>query len=153
MIRITIDDQATLDLLKSVYANKLNAASRGARYAMNAKKRAFKEAVRMTCRKDGEPVGGEPVAAVYYCCLRRCDWDAPIKSLQDAIEGIGLACRDDRVIRYAMCFITRPGSGSSQKPARKREIVVDLYDPDKEKAQLLLRVSELLDWGAACWYK
>ena len=125
-MRITIDDPETLDLLKAVYANKLNAASRGARYAMNAKKRAFKDSVRYTCRKEGEPVEGEPVAAVYYCCLTRCDWDAPIKALQ---------------------------AGSSQKPTRKREIVVDLYNPEKEKEQLLLRVSELLDWGAACWYK
>ena len=152
MIRITIDDPATLDLLKHVYANKLNAASRGARYAMNAKKKAFKEAVRLTAKVEGEPPQGEPIAAIYSCTLTRCDWDAPIKSLQDSIEN-WIACKNDRVIRYAFCFLARPGAGSKNKPPRKRQIIVDLFNAAEEHDALIARINALLHWGSKCWHK
>lgn len=35
-IKITVTDEEALELVKTVYANKLNATSRGARYAMNS---------------------------------------------------------------------------------------------------------------------
>ena len=152
MIRITIDNDATLDLLKSVYANRLNATSRGARYSMNSKKRSFKEAVRLTAKVDGEPATGDPVLAIYALCLHRCDWDAPIKALQDAIEP-WIACRNDRVIRYAFTFLSRPGKATKKKPERPLSIVVDLYDATHEKDGIMARVWHLLDWGAMCWQK
>jgi len=150
MIRITIDNKPTLDLMKQVYANKLNAASRGARYAMNGKKRAFKEAVKRTARVEGNPVKGSQVLALYYLCLPRCDWDAPIKSLQDAIqEWIG--CKDDRVIRYAWVFLTRPGKATKYKPDRPTKVVVDLYNAIEEQDKAMARAAYLLNWGEACW--
>jgi hypothetical protein len=152
VIRITIDDEATLDLLCKVYANRLNATSRGARYAMNSKKRAFKEAVFATAKVDGDPVKGEVVAAVYTLTLPRCDWDAPIKALQDAVQK-WIGCQDDRVIRYAMAFLARPGKETRKKPLRKRQIVIDLYDATSEKERIMSRIYHLLDWGEMCWNK
>lgn len=150
MIRITIDEPATLDLLRTVYANKLNATSKGARYSMNSKKRAFKEAVRLTAKVDGEPATGDPVLAIYSITLPRCDWDAPIKALQDSIEP-WIGCRDDRVIRYAWIFLTRPGKETKYKPDRPKQVVVDLYNAVEEKEKALARAYHLLDWGAECW--
>jgi hypothetical protein len=152
MIRITISNASTLNLLTEVYANRLNATSRGARFSMNSKKRNFKEAVRLTAQVEGDPVEGDPVLAVYDLCLKRCDWDAPIKALQDAIEP-WIACRNDRVIRYAWAFLTRPGKETKKKPERKCRVIVDLYNADKEKDLALARAYHLLDWGAMCWQK
>ena len=151
MIRVTIDDASTLDLLRKVYSNRLNAASQGARFAMNSQKRKFKKSVVDRAVVDGDPVEGEPIAAIYYCCLPRCDWDAPIKSLQDAMEDIALACRNDRVIRFAFCVITRPGKGKDRRPDRKREIVVDMFNASTEMEHLMDRIKEVLDWGVVCW--
>lgn len=150
VIKITIDDPATLDMLKGVYANKLNATSRGARYSMNNKKRAFKEAVRLTAKVEGEPATGDPVLAIYQLTLPRCDWDAPIKALQDAIEP-WIGCRDDRVIRYAWTFLTRPGKATKYKPDRPRQVVVHLFNANEEKDQALARAFHLFDWGKLCW--
>ena len=150
MIRITIDDPATLDMLKGVYANKLNATSRGARYSMNSKKRAFKEAVRLTAKVEGEPATGDPVLAIYSLTLPRCDWDAPIKALQDAIEP-WIGCKNDRVIRYAWTFLTRPGKATKYKPVRPKQVVVYLYNANEEKDQALSRAFHLFDWGKRCW--
>ena len=152
MIRITISNASTLNLLTEVYANRLNATSRGARFSMNSKKRNFKEAVRLTAQVEGAPVEGAPVLAVYDLCLKRCDWDAPIKALQDAIEP-WIACRNDRVIRYAWAFLTRPGKETKKKPERKCRVIVYLYNADKEKDLALARAYHLLDWGAMCWQK
>lgn len=150
MIRITIDEPATLDMLRAVYANKLNATSRGARYSMNSKKKAFKEAVRLTARVEGEPATGDPVLAIYLIVLPRCDWDAPIKALQDAIEPY-IGCRNDRVIRYAWVFLVRPGKKTRYKPERKKGIVVELYNAKEEKDAAMTRAEHLLEWGAECW--
>ena len=152
MIRITVDNTITLDLLKSVYANRLNATSRGARYSMNKRKRDFSEAVRMTAKVDGTPPEGNAILAVYALTLPRCDWDAPIKALQDAIEP-WIGCKNDRVIRYAWVFLVRPGRETKKKPERKRQVVVDLYNAATEKEKALARAYHLLDLGAACWEK
>ena len=150
MIGITIDEPATLDLLKNVYANKLNATSRGARYAMNSKKRAFKEAVRLTAKAEGTPATGDPVIAIYHFQLNRIDWDAPVKAVQDAIEP-WIACKNDRVIRYAWCFLTRPGKATTKKPDRPRKVEVFLYNAEEEKDAALAKAYHLLDWWACCW--
>ena len=150
MIRITIDDEETLDQLCTVYANRLNAASRGARYAMNSKKKKFKEMVWERAKVEGEPATGDPVMAIYILTLPRCDWDAPIKSLQDAIQEY-IGCKDDRVIRYACTFLVRPGKESRKRPARQRKIVVELFNAVEEKEDILARMFHLLDWGAACY--
>jgi hypothetical protein len=153
LIKITIDDEPTLDLLKSLYANKLNAASRGARFAMNAKKRAFKEAVRLTAKVEGEPATGDPVLAIYIFTLQRIDHDAPIKAVQDAIESIGIACKNDRVIRFAWTFLIRPGTGTRYRPPAKRQVQVMLYDVAEEKAEALEQAAQLLDYCQECWLK
>jgi len=150
MIKITIEDPGAIEMLKGLYANKLNATSRGARFAMNSKKRAFKEAVRLTAKIEGEPATGDPVLALYQITLPRCDVDAPIKALQDAIEP-WIACKNDRVIRYSMSFLVRPGKETKKKPERLPGVVVYLYNAVEEKEAILARVFHLLDWGAVCW--
>lgn len=150
-IKVTIDNDTTLDMLRGVYANKLNATSRGARYAMNSKKRAFKEAVRLTAKVEGEPVEGNNVTAIYVLTLPRCDWDAPIKSMQDACEELAIAARDDRLIKAALTVIVRPCSETKKRIGRPRQVVAEFYSTEKEKEKVLARVYHLLDWAADCW--
>jgi hypothetical protein len=152
VIHITIDNEATLDMLKDVYANKLNARSLSARIGMNARKRNFLQAVRLTAKVEGSPAEGDPVLAIYHLCLPRCDWDAPIKALQDAIEP-WIGCQNDRVIRYAWAFLTRPGKETKKKPERIRQVEISLYNAAEEKDAALARAYHLLDWGAMSWQR
>ncbi len=152
MIRITIPEPC-IPLLREVYANKLNATSRGARYAMNAKKKAFKEAVRHGATVDGEPVEGDNITAIYALTLPRCDWDAPIKSVQDACEALAIASRDDRFIKNALTVIVRPGKPTHKKPLRTPQVVADFYSTTEEKEEILARIYHLLDWSQRCWAK
>ena len=152
MIRVTIKDPV-LALLPPIYANKLNATSRGARYAMNAKKKAFTEAVRLGATVDGEPVEGDNITAIYALTLPRCDWDAPIKSLQDACEALAIASRDDRFIKNALTVIVRPGKATPRKPLRTPQVVADFYSTTEEKDEILARIYHLLDWSQRCWAK
>jgi hypothetical protein len=152
MIRVTIKDPV-LALLPPIYANKLNATSRGARYAMNAKKKAFKEAVRLGATVEGEPVEGDNITAIYALTLPRCDWDAPIKSLQDACEALAIASRDDRFIKNALTVIVRPGKETTKRPQRDKEVVAEFYSTIEEKDEILARIYHLLDWSQRCWAK
>ena len=150
MITITIPEQV-LPLLREVYANKLNATSRGARYAMNTKKRAFKEAVRVASTVEGAPVQGPNITAIYRFVLPRCDLDAPLKSVQDAIESIGIACRDDRVIRTASIFLFRPKKATKKRAGRSPGVTVYLFNTTTEKPMILSKTFHLLDESAEAW--
>ena len=150
MISIHVDDQDALALLKSVYANRLNATSRGARYSMNTRKRRFMEAFRASARVEGEPVEGPLCVALFHFCLPRCDWDAGIKSTQDAVE-IYLACRNDRVIKSAFTFLTRPVKGTKKRQGRKAFVHVELYSMETELDDALERARDMGEWSRSCW--
>ena len=77
MISVHVDDEHVLSLVRSVYANRLNAASRGARYSMNARKQKFMRAFIEAASVEGNPVSGDNVVAIYHFVLPRADrdWD------------------------------------------------------------------------------
>tara|TARA_R100001510_G_scaffold21065_1_gene18417 strand:- start:174 stop:632 length:459 start_codon:yes stop_codon:yes gene_type:complete len=149
-IKITVTDEEALELVKTVYANKLNATSRGARYAMNSRKRKFMQAFRAAGQVEGEVVPSDCVLAVYNFCLPRCDLDAPIKAVQDAAEE-WLACRNDRVIKSSCSFITRPAKGTSVVRARKPSIEVSFFCMKTEAEKAMEVIECLLTHCSQCW--
>jgi hypothetical protein len=149
MISVHVDDDEAITLVKTVYANKLNATSRGARYSMNTRKRKFTQAFGRCAKVKGNPVEGSLVIAVYHFCLPRCDWDAPIKAVQDAAEQF-LACRNDRVIRSALTFLTRPIKGSKKRQERKPFIEVSFFGYN-EFDLAMQKAEEIGRWSHSCW--
>lgn len=150
MVSIHVDDEDVITLVKGVYANKLNAASRAARYGLNAKKQRFIKAFRAAANVEGDPAEGDTVIAIYHFCLPRCDWDAPIKAVQDAVEDF-IACKNDRVIRAALTFLTRPIGKTKKRPQRSPFIQVYLYDMGTELEDALDRAREIGEWSLTCW--
>ena len=69
MISVHVDDDNVLSLVRSVYANRLNAASRGARYSMNARKQKFMRAFVEAASVEGSyPVcGGQGCSRLSFC--------------------------------------------------------------------------------------
>ena len=150
VVKVTITDPVALELVKSVYANKLNATSRAARYAMNNRKRNFMKAFRLAGKVEGEVVPSDCVFAVYNFCLPRCDLDAPIKAVQDAAEE-WLACKDDRVIKSSCSFITRPTKGNKSIPARLPSIEVSFFCMRTEADKAMEVVECLFMHCSQCW--
>lgn len=150
MIHVRVESLEALEALRTVYANKLNATSRGARFAMNNRKQQFKDIFTKAATVTGEPVEGQVVIAIYRLCLSRCDWDAPIKALQDACEEY-IACKNDRVIRTAMAFLVRPTKKRTGQVVRNGSIDVNLYDMDTELEDALDMAREAAECSIACW--
>ena len=150
MISIHVDNDEVLSLLKLVYANRLNAASRGARYSMNQRKRKFMQAFVDSATVHGDKVAGDNVIAVYHFILPRCDWDAPVKSVQDACECY-LEQGNDRVIRAALTFLTRPGRATKRSVERKPGVHVYLFNMDTELEQAMGKAKEVAQWSNSCW--
>lgn len=150
MISVHVDDEHVLSLVRSVYANRLNAASRGARYSMNARKQKFMRAFVEAASVEGYPVAGDNVVAIYHFVLPRCDWDAPVKAVQDACECY-LEDGNDRVIKAALTFLTRPKKGTKKRPGRKESISVHLFNMDTELEQAMDKAREIGKWSNSCW--
>lgn len=150
MISVHVDDEHVLSLVRSVYANRLNAASRGARYSMNARKQKFMRAFVEAASVEGSPVSGDNVVAIYHFVLPRCDWDAPVKAVQDACECY-LEDGNDRVIKAALTFLTRPKKGTKKRPGRKESISVYLFNMDTELEQAMDKAREIGKWSNSCW--
>lgn len=152
MIRITLNDPTVFECLRKCYSNKeKNVASVGARRAVNAARKKFFEAAKLTALIEGEPCMGDNVGAIYYMSIPRVDWDACVKTLQDGLQGIALGCKDDRVIRYAFAMVVRPSEGKKGRPKRDREIVAEFYDISEERDMFVVRLEELLKFGSECW--
>tara|TARA_R100001086_G_C11797329_1_gene247952 strand:- start:402 stop:860 length:459 start_codon:yes stop_codon:yes gene_type:complete len=150
MISIHVDDDDALARLKTVYANRLNAASRGARYSMNARKQKFMRTFTECAKVEGVVVPGDRVVAVYHFVLPRCDWDAPVKAVQDACECY-LECGNDRAIKAALTFLTRPKKGTKKRPGRKASVSVYLFNMDTELEQAMDKAKEIGQWSNSCW--
>ena len=150
MIAIHVDDDDPLARVRTVYANRLNAASRGARYSMNARKQKFMRAFTETASVKGDPGAGDRAIAVYHFVLPRCDWDAPGKAVQDACECY-LECGNDRAIKAALTFLTRPKNGTKKRPGRKASISVYLFNMDTELEQAIDKAKEIGQWSNSCW--
>ena len=150
MIAIHVDDDDALARVRAVYANRLNAASRGARYSMNARKQKFMRAFVEAASVEGDPIPGDRVVAVYHFVLPRCDWDAPVKAVQDACECY-LECGNDRAIKAALTFLTRPKKGTKKTPGRKPSISVYLFNMDTELEQAMDKAKEIGKWSNSCW--
>ena len=139
MIKITITCPKALEQLRLFYSNKLNTVSMGARRKANRAKRRFKALVRAGAKIEGRAVDGQAILLVLLC-LPRCDWDAPVKALCDAIQEIALKDRDDRAIKYASVYLTRP----SKRKGRKAFIIAEIYSARDERGQALDRSEQLL---------
>lgn len=150
MISIHVDDEDVIARVRTVYANRLNAASRGARYSMNARKRKFMDAFVKRARVEGDRVAGNTAVAVYHFVLPRCDWDAPVKAVQDACECY-LECGNDRAIKAALTFLTRPQKATKRKQERKPSISVYLYSMDTELEEAMSKAKEIGEWSNSCW--
>lgn len=77
------------------------------------------------CVVEGAPVEG-PAVVVYRVRLARCDWDASIKAVQDATQGLVFAGGDDKAVAAALVVLSRPDAGSKphKDGTRKREPVL-----------------------------
>ncbi len=156
MISVHVDDEYTIGLLKKVYANKLNATSKRARFAMNSRKQAFKAAFRESAKVQGDPPVARFVMAVFHFCLPRCDWDAGIKSTQDAAE-VYLDSKDDRVIKSACTFLSRPkrerNSPTGYAHGCEPFVHVDFFCMETELRQALERAQEVALWSRSVWQR
>ena len=139
MIKITINCPKALEQLRLCYSNKLNTVSMGARRKANRAKRRFKALVRAEAKIQGRAVDGDAIILVLLC-LPRCDWDAPIKAICDAVQDIGLKGRDDRSIKYASAYLIRP----SKRKKRKPFVITEIYSARHERGQALERSEALL---------
>ena len=139
MIKITITCPKTIEQLRLCYANKLNTVSMGARRKANRAKKRFKALVRSEAKIQGRAVDGQAIILVVLC-LPRCDWDAPIKAICDAVQEIGLKGRDDRSIKYASVYLIRP----SKRKKRKPFVITEIYSARDERGQALERSEQLL---------
>ena len=154
MIHLSVQEPAVMDMLTQVYANRLNATSRFARYAMNRKKRDFKEAFRLAakvvCTEDDNRIDTDLIIAVYHFCIPRADWDAGVKSVQDACEHF-IGCKSDRIIKTACCFVTRPAKAKKGKPERLRGVDAYLYCMRTELQEAMEKIECLSKHSQSCW--
>lgn len=136
MMTLFCDDSSTLNSLKLCYANKLNTRSLKARYKANADKKKFKAKFLESAEKTGTVVDGAAIIVMEFN-LPRCDWDAPIKALQDSIQETVFSGKDDRVVRQAYTVLTRP--------SKKHDafIRIHVYSATTEWHEFLIKVQSL----------
>lgn len=65
------------------------------------------QVVRLGCTARGKPVVG-PALVLYEFCLPRCDVDAPLKAVQDAVARLVLQDGDDRAVVVSAQSLSRP---------------------------------------------
>jgi hypothetical protein len=70
--------------------------------------------------------------------------------VQDACETY-LGCKNDRVIKAACCFVTRPGKAKGKRPERERGLDVYFFCIRSELELALERVRCLSQYSALCW--
>lgn len=133
MIRVTIDDEALLDQLRELYANKFHTSSKWQRAKLNKLKRTFKEQVRLLAKVEGEPVCGL-ATLVIEVSLQRIDIDAPLKTVLDAVAPIMFDEGDDRVVRSCHMIMRRPCKGTSKKKEVRRAVVVHAWPLEEYSA-------------------
>ena len=148
MIRVTIDEPAVFESLRKCYSNvEKNVATVGARRAVNSHRNKFFKLVQLAAKVEGEPCMSSHVAAIYYMCLPRVDWDACVKTLQ----GIALGCKDDRIIRSVYCAIVRPRKKTKKYEAQERKIVAEFYNAQDEMLDFLIAVEDRMKDSVKCW--
>ena len=109
-----LDDPAVLALLPATYANEqLGTVSLAGRRKVNESKQRLTAMVHALCRPGRDPVVG-PAAMLFEVCLARVDWDACLKAVGDAVQGLLLAGGDDRAVVEAHVVLTRPVKGKRE---------------------------------------
>lgn len=133
MIRVTIDDERLLELLRGLYANKFHTASRWGRARLNKLKRAFIEQTAVLAKVEGQPVDGF-ATIVIEVSLNRIDIDAPLKTILDSVAPLLFTGKDDRVIRSCHLVMRRPCKGTNKKEGVRRAVVVHAWPLEEYSA-------------------
>lgn len=72
--------------------------------------------LRLGCAAEGRQIVGD-AALLFELRLARCDIDAPLKAVQDALQGVLLYDFSDRVVKVSAQVLTRPKKGTKKRPA------------------------------------
>jgi len=133
MIRVTIDDEGLLELLRGLYANKFHTASRWERARLNKLKRTFIQQTAVLAKVEGERFEGF-ATIVIEIALNRIDIDAPLKTILDSVAPLLFTGQDDRVIRSCHLVMRRPCKGTKKKEAVRRAVVVHAWPLEEYSA-------------------